>query len=1313
MKPTFDYSSVFKIRSHGFVSLAVSGMISSITAITILSSSAFAAPANNALPTGGGIASGNVNISQATSNTMNINQSSGKSIINWNTYNIGKDATVNYNFAQSGSSSLNRVNSNNPSEIFGHLNANGQVILVNPNGILFGAGSSVNVGSLVATTMNIKDADYQNGNMTFTRDANLGTIRNEGALTAEDKGYIALLSPTVVNTGVIKAAMGTVSLAAGDKIALSLDGSGLKTIIVEPSTIQTLIDNKSLISASGGVVYLGAKQAQSLLDGVMNLTNSGIIEANTMNNTNGKVTLDGDNIEVSGTIQAKGGEVRAGNANNNLTVIKGTATLEAEFVETSGHKLKVEDGIKIKAKSWLIDPTDITIESTGSTSDLTGSSIKASLIESTLNSGTGVTLSATNDINVNEALSWNQSLLTLTAGNNININSIMTATGTAALTMATGASGAINMGMNASKTAFTGKINYSASGALTINNDVYTVISNRAGLEAINTDMASLAGKYVLGADIDLSANGGGNWTPIGSGQWDNGSSSYFAFKGHFDGFGHKIDNMTINNSTDSYQGLFGLVQHGIISNISLTNASLTIGGGNYDYGVLVGMANASLSTLNGDSLTSNISIYNTITSGTIAGNGGEMYVGGSIGAISSGSDGEKVSLSNSYSSVTISGNLSEYVGGLVGGVSGQNISITDSGASGDISTTYAYADSFGGFAGYVAGNSSTNSDVLIERVYATGDVSGAVQSVGGLIGHTEYGVTINESYAKGNTIEGSDSVGGLIGSTGSGDSATATTTIKNSFADTTIILPAASGAEYYAIGGLVGEFNWHSVIENSFALGSITLDATGIDNISAAAIGGLVGGAYNGSAINKSYAKVNISMTMAALDNANGDIGLWGIGGFAGVSEERITNSASLGNVTITTGAISNSSYLLAGGFIGYMDSSGDDPTIDNNFASGFVNVTSGSVSGDSFKNSSGFIGAYLANNNIGAQATKDNSTITNNKSATADNEATVGAIGTTSQATYGANGLGFDFTSNGVWAHDSAKNNGLPYLKWAADMFGGGGSTPAPSPTPSPTPPSNNNQNQTVDNTVSKIADNVAKSVENVKVAEQTSPVNFANTVSTAQPAPSVARLVETPSSGTATSSSNPNGGAISSVGGATQIALAVSADANPFSGNTSIAVLDGGVKLASVEMPTNSNVASDAKTTAPVLASIVATTPMVVKQLATQKGIELTMMTPSVGATGENKLVANVANSTTAGGFSFAVKEAVALTVNPKDILTVKATLDDGKILPSWLKFDAQTQTFKAVNPPADALPISTKITVTAKSGSSQQIVVDITK
>ena len=114
------------------------------------------------LPTGGQIAAGTATISQS-SNVMNINQSTQRAVINWDSFNVGKNATVNFNQPDSSASTLNRVNSASQSMINGAVNANGQVIFVNPNGVVFGKGAEINTGGLVATTMNIKDADYMAG----------------------------------------------------------------------------------------------------------------------------------------------------------------------------------------------------------------------------------------------------------------------------------------------------------------------------------------------------------------------------------------------------------------------------------------------------------------------------------------------------------------------------------------------------------------------------------------------------------------------------------------------------------------------------------------------------------------------------------------------------------------------------------------------------------------------------------------------------------------------------------------------------------------------------------------------------------------------------------------------------------------------------------------------------------------------------------------------------------------------------------------------------------------------------------------------
>jgi filamentous hemagglutinin family protein len=129
-------------------------------------------PAAKQLPTGAQVAAGSVSISQsqtATAASMAINQSSAKAIVNWQTFNVGANAKVNITQPSSTSVLLNRVQSSDPSQIFGQIKANGQVFLTNPNGVYFAPGSRVDVGSFTASTHSISDSDFLAGKYNFSR----------------------------------------------------------------------------------------------------------------------------------------------------------------------------------------------------------------------------------------------------------------------------------------------------------------------------------------------------------------------------------------------------------------------------------------------------------------------------------------------------------------------------------------------------------------------------------------------------------------------------------------------------------------------------------------------------------------------------------------------------------------------------------------------------------------------------------------------------------------------------------------------------------------------------------------------------------------------------------------------------------------------------------------------------------------------------------------------------------------------------------------------------------------------------------------
>jgi len=301
------------------------------------SASAIAAPPDpGRLPTGGQVVAGQAAITQSGAR-MDVNQSSQRGIINWDTFNVGAQGQVNFNQPNAGAVTLNRVLDSNPSQIFGRITANGQVFLTNPNGVYFSPSSSVDVGGLVATTHSITDTDFMAGKNSFSRNGATGSVINEGNIKAALGGYIALLAPEVRNNGVIVAQLGTAVLASGESITLNFDSnSTLVGITVTPSQISALVENRQAVLAPGGIIILSALAANSLQGGVIN--NSGRLEANGLSMKGGKIVLEASTrVENSGLISASAGN---GVVTAEGTILQGgpagSITINAPGINNSG-----------------------------------------------------------------------------------------------------------------------------------------------------------------------------------------------------------------------------------------------------------------------------------------------------------------------------------------------------------------------------------------------------------------------------------------------------------------------------------------------------------------------------------------------------------------------------------------------------------------------------------------------------------------------------------------------------------------------------------------------------------------------------------------------------------------------------------------------------------------------------------------------------------------------------------------------------------------------------------------------------------------
>jgi filamentous hemagglutinin family protein len=183
-----------------------------------LGSRAFA----QALPAGESVVADSGTITQA-GKTLTLTQSTDKLAADWQNFNVGAGHSVNFVLPSASSVALYRVLGTDVSVIQGAINANGQVFLVNPNGILFTPTAQVNVGRLVASTLNISNADFIAGKYSF-EGADLGSVTNEGAINANG-GTVALIAAKIINSGSVTADRGNVLMGAGEKVTLDLGGT--------------------------------------------------------------------------------------------------------------------------------------------------------------------------------------------------------------------------------------------------------------------------------------------------------------------------------------------------------------------------------------------------------------------------------------------------------------------------------------------------------------------------------------------------------------------------------------------------------------------------------------------------------------------------------------------------------------------------------------------------------------------------------------------------------------------------------------------------------------------------------------------------------------------------------------------------------------------------------------------------------------------------------------------------------------------------------------------------------------------------------
>jgi filamentous hemagglutinin family protein len=386
-------------------------------------------------------------------------------VLNWQTFNIAAGETTIFNQPSISSVVVNRINDQNPSQIYGSLQANGMVVLLNSSGFYFGPNAFIQTAGLIVSTANCIPPQNSGGSWEFNGPPPLASIVNYGQIQVGNGGSAFLIADNVENHSSISAPGGSVGLASGQTVLLSErpDGRGMSMEVTLP---QGSVNNYGTIVADGGTIAMNAKVVNQ----------NGFLQANSVQNVGGVIELVAShqlNLGANSQILAKGDDSAGGSAGGSVTLQSGNS-----FSDDVGSQIDVSGGsqggnggnVEISAPSitaintringqaqpgWaggtlLVDPDYIVLNQSGSDSVIvngTSGSLPVGYQSGNtlyLNVGTSgnnyldsafiglsqITLEAKYDITLDDGTAWNLSAstgkssgqLTLEAGDNITLN---------------------------------------------------------------------------------------------------------------------------------------------------------------------------------------------------------------------------------------------------------------------------------------------------------------------------------------------------------------------------------------------------------------------------------------------------------------------------------------------------------------------------------------------------------------------------------------------------------------------------------------------------------------------------------------------------------------------------------------------------------------------------------------------------------------------------------------------------------------------------------------------------------------------------
>jgi filamentous hemagglutinin family protein len=948
-------------------------------------------------PEGASVVGGAATISGQGGPAVIVNQSTSSAVINWNTFNIRANESVRFNQPNSSSVALNRVVGGlGPSEIMGSLTANGRVFIINRDGILFGPGSVVNTAGFLATTNDIKNADFMAGRYNFNIPGRPdASIVNQGRITATSGGFAALVAPGVRNSGTITATLGTVALASGNSFTLDMYGDKLITLAVGDSIANKVIDVatgrplKSLVSntksgtlsANGGRVELTAAAARAVVDSVINT--KGVIRADSIGRQNGMIVLNAatggskpagapaQTIKLAGTISAAG---------RHRGTTGGTIVVSGEHIKIANAKIDASGrrggGKILIGGDWGGGHPDLSLVTNQS----------AKLENFTIATATTVSVDAKSTINASATGHGHGGKVVLWSDNQTTFAGTILAKGGAK-----GGDGGFVETSSHGKLAFTGNVNAGAprgrAGTLLL--DPEDILIDSAAATAIsnslaNNDVTITTNPNISGnGDIELRGGAHVTWTA-------NTKLTLSAFHDIIFQPGSSISNGTTstpgagnlilradNSGTGSGTVIFPSNAESGTVDFSQSTGRVSIfynpipgeTGTKYqnpkDYtcsgcGVIVAQPsqlaaymlvnNASDLQIVSSSLAGKYALGRSFSAAT----GFTGYAPGTIftglfdgnGGLGTNYTISDLNLSSSGSPVA----LFPFVetGATVRNLNLANVNITGTGSSailgvvagenrGTISNVHILSGSVssGSQTGVIAGGLvGQNSGVIADSsTAATVSVGGAFSTVGGLVGQNVFNL----------------SLGSITSSFASGSVTVGDSSVAGGLAGTsngTIVASSATGAVTgggnSVLGGFIGTLSFQNgpgEITNSSAQGAVT--STGPNSV----VGGFVG--LTSGTISSSTASGPVSGTSSSY-----------LGGFVGTNLGLIEQSTAIGSVT---GSGSNN---VVGGFVGANFGSIDGSSASGNAASGadsavggfagsnaqFVNFQPGSIPGSSF---------------------------------------------------------------------------------------------------------------------------------------------------------------------------------------------------------------------------------------------------------------------------------------------------------------------------------------------------------------------------